>query len=167
MMEKIIRFIHKICRHSANLASLIMLAIFVLTILDIIGTKIRNPLTDAVEITGYLQSILIPAGAAAVLFKRLHIRVEVFTLRIPIRGRQIIDGIISIGLFVLFATVAWKYFEYGIEKHIRGEYSHSLKLPFYYVIYLSSIAFVPFCLANLSEILTNFFNKEGLKYDPD
>lgn len=166
-MEKMIRFIYKICRIAAGLACLMMLAIFVLTCLDIIGTKIRNPLTDAVEITGYLQSILIPAGAAAVLFKRGHIRVEAFTLKVPKRGKQIIDGIISIVLFVLFATIAWQYFEYGIEKHIREEYSHSLKLPFYYIIYLSSIALIPLCLANVSEFFTNIFKKEGLKYDTD
>ena len=78
-----------------------------------------------------------------------------------------IDGTISIVLLALFVTIAWQYFQYGIEKHLRGEYSHSLKLPFYYIIYLSSIAFIPLCLANIAEILKNFFNREDLKYDPD
>jgi len=166
-METFIRFVHKISRISGRIAIVMILAIFIVTCLDIIATKLRLRIPDAVEIVGYLQSILIPAGAAVVLFKRQHIRVEIFTYKLPERVIQIIDGVVSLALFFLFSLIAWHYFNYGISKHLRGEYSSSLRFPFYYIIYLTAIAFIPLCLATLSEFFVNIFHLEVPKDDTD
>ena len=166
-MERFIQFVHKISRISGRIAIVMILAIFIITCLDIIATKLRIRIPDAVEIVGYLQSILIPAGAAVVFFKRQHIRVEIFTYKLPEEVIRIIDSIVSLVLFFLFSLIAWRYFNYGISKHLRGEYSSSLRFPFYFIIYLTAIAFIPLCLATLSEFFVNLLHLEAPKDDTD
>jgi TRAP-type C4-dicarboxylate transport system permease small subunit len=146
-------FIHKTSNISADIASVFLLLLFVLNCTDIIGSKFFIfPVPGSVELTGYLQALLIPAASALVLFSHMHIKIEIVTEKLPKRVIEVMDGIVSLALFVLVGILIWQIIVFGMAKQDGGEYSNTLHWPFYIVIYLMALAFVPLCLA----LLRNF-----------
>ena len=154
-MKSLDRFVVKVSDVAANVATAMLVAMFAINCLDIVGSEFFNhPFPGVVEVTGYLMSMLIPAAAAQVLLEAQHVRIEIVTSRLPASVKSVIDRLISLGLCCLFALISWKMFAYGMDRQKSGEYSDTLQLPFYYVIYFVALAFVPFCLALLRNFLS-------------
>ena len=109
---------------------------FVVNCADIIGTKFFNlPFPGAVELTGYMMSLLVPAAAALVFLQQQHIRIEVVTESMPQGVKDFLDRVIALIIFVLLSAIAWRMFIFGMKKHGYGEYSDELQFPYYYVSY--------------------------------
>jgi TRAP-type C4-dicarboxylate transport system permease small subunit len=160
-MQKFERIIQKSSNISADIACVLLLAIFVMNCFDIAGSKLFNwPFPGGVELTGYFQSLLIPAAAALVFLARMHIRIEIVTEKLPKRVLEVMDGIIALILFLLMGIFVWQIILFGISKQTGGEYSQTLHFPFYIIIYLMGLAFVPICLAALRDFVYTF--KGGL-----
>jgi TRAP-type C4-dicarboxylate transport system permease small subunit len=157
------KLVMKIDYIALDVASVMILIMFVMNCADILGQKLLNyPVPGDVELTGYVQSILIPAAAGAVFLARGHIRIELATEWMPPRAKEILDGIISLIVFVLIAILIWQIFVFGMAKQSVGEYSNTLHLPFYYVIYAMGLAFVPFALSLLLDFF-RMFKRGALK----
>jgi TRAP-type mannitol/chloroaromatic compound transport system permease small subunit len=156
-MPKFDRLVQKICSSSADVGTVMLLLLFVLNCSDIVGSKVFNaPVLGVVELTGYLQSLLIPMAAGLVLLYRQHIRIEIVTDKLPERAKTIIDGLVALLLLCLFSVLVWQLFRYAFAIQSAGEYSNTLHLPHYYVIYLTGASLVPFCFALLRDFLLIF-----------
>ena len=147
-MKTFERVVGTISNIAAHVATIMLLVMFAINCMDIVGSKLFSvPVPGVVELTGYLMAVLIPAAAAVVLLEGQHVRIEIVTAKLPLSVREWMDRIISLALGVLFSLLSWKMFTYGMDRHRSGEYSDTLQFPFYYVIYLVALAFIPFCLA--------------------
>lgn len=153
-ITKFENFIQKTSNISADIASIFLLLLFVLNCMDIVGSKFFTwPVPGSVELTGYLQSLLIPAAAALVLLRHMHIKIEIVTEKLPKRAIEVVDGIVSLVLFFLIGILIWQIIVFGMAKQDGGKYSNTLHLPFYIVIYLMALAFVPLWLALLRDFI--------------
>ena len=147
-MKTFQRVVETINNIAADVATIMLLVMFAINCIDIVASKVFNvPFPGVVELTGYLMAVLIPAAAGLVFLEGQHVRIEIVTAKLPQAVREWMDRIISLALCVLFSFLSWKMFTYGMDRQRSGEYSDTLQLPFYYVIYLVALAFIPFCLA--------------------
>jgi TRAP-type C4-dicarboxylate transport system permease small subunit len=157
MLSKYELFVKKISDWFANVGAAMLLLICLITFLDIVGSKFfALPFPGSVELTGFLQTMLIPFAGALTLLYGQHIRVEIFTDRLPEQVKVIIDGIISLVLCLFILVLIWQTVVFGIAIQISGEYSNTLRLPMSPVIYIMAFALVSLCLAFLLGFLQLF-----------
>lgn len=157
MLSKYELFVKKISNWFANIGAAMLLLICFITFLDIAGSKFfALPVPGSVELTGFLQTMLIPFAAALTLICGQHIKVEVFTDRLPESVKAILDCIISLILCLLTVVIIWQTIVFGISIQSSGEYSNTLHLPLSPIIYIMAFAFVSLCLAFLLGFLQLF-----------
>jgi len=157
ILSKYELFVKRVSRWSGGVAVAMLLLIPLITFLDIVGSKVFNlPLFGAVEMTGLLQVLLLPAAAALTLLWGQHIKVEIFTNRLPNKAKRVLDSIISLLLSILIAIVIWQIIVYGMGYIETSELTNTLNWPLYPFIFLMALAFVPLCLAFFMGFLTSF-----------
>ncbi len=150
MTQKGERLVGRISDAAVNAATLFMLVIFVIQVIDIIGSKLFNkPLNGVVELTGYFVAVLVPAAAAKVFLTHQHVRIEMVTQKLPARVNNAIDRVVNLVLGGLLSVLTWKTVAFGISKQQSGQYSDTLHFPFYLVIYFEAAALAVFSLVLL------------------
>ncbi len=154
MLDKFDRFVQVSSNWFGNAGAALLLLIPIITFLDILGTKLFDlPVPGSIELTGYLQALLIPCAAAVTLLCGQHIKVEIFTARVPESIKAVLDGVISLILFCVIIVVIWQSIISGMSFQSVGEYSAALHLPIHYIVYAMAFAFVPLCFAFLHDFL--------------
>lgn len=157
MLSKFELFVKKISNWFANIGAAMLLLICLITFLDIVGSKFfALPFPGSVELTGFLQTMLIPFAAALTLLFGQHIKVEIFTDFLSEQVKAIIDSIISLVLCLFILVLIWQAIVFGIDIQTSGEYSNTLHLPLSPVIYIMAFALISLCLAFLLGFLQLF-----------
>ena len=157
MLGKYQEFVIKTSNWFGNIATVMLLVIAFITFLDIFGSKFFTlPVPGSVELTGFLQSILIPFAAALTLICGQHIKVDLFTDWLPKNFKTMLDGIISLLLFFLSVVLVWQSIVLGESLQSVGEYSGTLHIPIFYVVYTMAVGFVSLALAFLGGFLKLF-----------
>jgi TRAP-type C4-dicarboxylate transport system permease small subunit len=160
MLSKFESFVRKISNWFANIGAAMLLLICLITFLDIVGSKFfALPFPGSVELTGFLQTMLIPFAAAITLLYGQHIKVEIFTDRLPEHVKAIIDSVISLLLCLFILVLIWQTVVFAIAIQTSGEYSNTLRLPLSPVIYIMAFALISLCLAFLLGFLQLFKGK--------
>jgi TRAP-type C4-dicarboxylate transport system permease small subunit len=153
-------FVKKISNWSANIGAVMLLLICSITVLDIVGSKFFAwPFPGSVELTGFLQTMLIPLAAALTLLHDQHIRVEVFTDRLAEKVKAVMDSIISLALSCFVLVLIWQTVVFAMAIQVSGEYSNTLHLPMSPVIYVMAFALISLCLAFFLGFLKPFRGK--------
>jgi TRAP-type C4-dicarboxylate transport system permease small subunit len=157
MFRKYENFVKTISNWFGNIGAAMLLGISIITFLDIFGSKFfALPFPGSVELTGFLQTMLIPFAAAITLIAGQHIKVDLFTEWLPAAGKVIVDGIVSFILFCLSIVIVWQSIVFGISVQSSGEYSGTLHIPSFFVIYFMSLGFACLALAFLQGFLKLF-----------
>ena len=128
-------------------AALVVMTIFI-CVHVLLRALFRSPIEGAVEITGYLATIVIPFAIAYVAVERRHIIVDLFVRRLSLKDQAIIDSIIGMISTVIFALMAGYNTFYGTKLWQRGEISTGLRIPFFIFVYG-----LAFCCAIMSLVL--------------
>ena len=140
----------------ANIGVLGMLAIFIVNVIDIVGTTLFNwPFPGIIEVVGLFQAVTIVLAIALAYTLRHHITVEILTSRFPEHVQAIVGSIVFFMLLGLFAILAWQAFRLGLTQQAAGEYTATLRLPIHYFVFVMAIGFVPPCLVCLLEFLNS------------
>ena len=148
MLNKFEVFVKKISNWFANIGAAMLLLICLITFLDIVGSKFfALPFPGSVELTGFLQTMLIPFAAALTLLHGQHIKVEVFTDHLPAHVKALLDSIISLLLCLFIVVFIWQTVLFAMSIQASGEYSNTLQLPLSPVIYVMAFALISLCLA--------------------
>ena len=157
MLNKYEPFVKRMSNWAGNMGVAMLLLIPAITFLDIVGSKFFNwPFPGSVELTGFLQSMLVPLAAALTLIVGHHIKVEIFTYRLSGNAKLVIDSIVSLLLCIFCIILTWQIVVYGISIKDSGEYSNTLNIPFYPVIFIMALAFIPLILAFFLDFLKLF-----------
>jgi TRAP-type C4-dicarboxylate transport system permease small subunit len=154
-------WVKKISRWSGYGAVAMLLLIPLITFLDIVGSKFFNfPFPGSVELTGLLQTMLLPLAAALTLICGQHIKVDVFTDRLSTKTKLVLDSIISLLLCMFSVVLIWQIILFGMSNIESGEYSNTLNLPLYPFIFIMALAIVPLCLAFFDGFLNLFKDRQ-------
>src|SRR6056297_571502 len=114
-------FLHKPLRHIGSvaaglnyLAALAVMAMMLLTTLDVILRFFRCPIPGTYEVVGFLGAIVIAFSLGATSLSRGHIAVDFLIKKLPLPAANFIERlnlIICLGLFILITRYMLGYGE--------------------------------------------------------
>lgn len=134
-----------------------LLLMMLVTTLDVIGSKLfLLPVFGAFDIMMLAQLVAMTFAAGATLIVGLHITVEFFVPLLPPRIQAVVDCIVFLLGFILFALIVWRLCLYSYDLQINGEVSLTARIPFYPFVYGATLACVPVCLIYLSYFIESF-----------
>ena len=163
ILSKFGRFVNSVSNWFAKAGAVLIIVVLLVSVIDVLGSNIFNmPILGVTEIVSLFLGVVIALAIARAQISKRHIRVEVFTSRLPKRIQAIIDSIISPILLAFFVILTWQTFVLAISYQAVGEYSITLHLPIPYFIFAMAVAFIGACLVFLLEFL-NSLKEAGRK----
>jgi len=135
------------------LAAGAILAMMLITCLDVVLRLFRHPIPGTYELVGLMGTVGVSFALAYTTLKGGHITVEFLTNRMPKRVRY---SVIAAGEFfsaVLFGILAWQSTLYALDLKQVGEVSLTIEVPVYPFVF--SIAFG--CLLVFFVLAVNFY----------
>lgn len=124
------RYLNKILGWSVNAsafgAASIVVILMAMVVADIFGRKVLNkPVPMSYEVGAFMLVFIVFMGLAYSQRQRAHIRVEILTLRMPPKGRAIMDLLaFTLGLAIygaiFYQTFKWSYHSFEIGEYVAG-----------------------------------------------
>jgi TRAP-type C4-dicarboxylate transport system permease small subunit len=151
----------KISRILNMIAGVSLIALMVLTIVDVILRGFARPVPGTYELVALLGALTIGLAMPQTALNRGHIYVDSLIASFPRTARNLFHLVTRCVVLILFFLVGWNLLRYGADLHRSGEVSLTLQIPFYPVAYGIGLACFVQCLVTLCEIAAI---QEG-KYD--
>jgi TRAP-type C4-dicarboxylate transport system permease small subunit len=141
-----------------------MLVMMAITCIDVVGAKVfRCPLLGAIDIVMLVQIVAIAFAASMALILGRHIQVEFFFNLLPRRAQAVIDSIVLLLGLGLFMVIMWRLSVLGHLLQTAGDYSATIRIPYYPFAYGIALASIPVCLVFLLEFLKSLTKKRVQK----
>lgn len=135
------------------IAGIAMTFIMLLTMLDVILRWFRMPITGTYELVAFSGAIVIGFALPLTSFKRGHIYVDFFLIKLPSRVQAVCNGLTRCLGILLFSLIGWNLIKVGTSLQKSGEVSMTLKLPFYPIAYgVACCCFIQ-CLVLVTDIV--------------
>ncbi len=121
------------------------LLLIALATMVVVSVSLRSDLVGAAGVPGDFELVQMATAVAAFCFlpycqlKRGNIFVDTFTLNLPLRWRNRIDGVWDIVYGLVMALVAWRLAVGGWSARASGERTMVLGLPSYIPIALCAV----------------------------
>jgi TRAP-type C4-dicarboxylate transport system permease small subunit len=143
-----------------GLAAMIIM-VFITTV-DVIGAKLfLRPVFGALDAIMLLQLVAIAFAATITLISGRHIEVEFLTALFPESLQCIVDLLVKLLCFALFAVLVWYMLVYAHHLQIRMETTPTARVPLYPFAYGAAIACIPVCLVYISIVIKCFLRIIG------
>jgi len=141
-----------------------LLVIMAITCIDVVGAKFfRWPLLGAIDIVMLVQIVAIAFAASMALILGRHIQVEFLFNLLPRRARAVINSIVMLLGLGLFMVIMWRLSVLGHLLQTAGDYSATIRIPYYPFAYGIALASIPVCLVFLLEFLKSLTKKRVQK----
>ena len=153
-LERLERFNRRVSNFMEAVAAVGLLLMMVVTCVDVVGAKVfLHPLFGSIDIVELSQLVAISFTGASALILGNHVKVEFFMVMLPKRLRALVDAIIHLLGFLLFALIVWRLLAYGYSLQEAGEVSSTIRIPLYGFAYGFAVATVPLCLVLLTDMI--------------
>ena len=156
------RIIHSISRGMGLIAICILVAMMILTVLDVFLRRVFNsPIPFSIELVEFMMVFTGFLGLAWCAMSESHIRVDLIVSRMPTRAQGIIDSLCYLAGFGICGIIAWRSVMESLA--IRKLHTESSVLgipifPFYLVV---AAGFAALALAILISLARSL--KEAVK----
>jgi TRAP-type C4-dicarboxylate transport system permease small subunit len=147
------RFLDWIFQKLVFISGFFLVAMVVLTCLDVVGRFFDHPFFGTYELVSLMAALVVVGTLPESHLKKGHFGVEIVANKFSPRIQNILELVTDSLSLALFCVVAWRMMLYGAKIQASGEVSMSLNLPEYIVIYMVGFGFVFFCLAILKNIV--------------
>jgi len=112
-------------------AAFALIAMMLLTSLDVLLRLFRHPLPGTYEIIGLLGAVVISFSLGYTSVEKGHIAVDILTRNFSSKTRALIEACNALVGTVLFAVVAWQGLSYSASLMQKGEVSLTVQMPIY------------------------------------
>lgn len=126
-------------------AAAAVIAMMLLTTLDVLLRALRSPIPGTYECVGLLSALAVSFSLACTSIEKGHIAVEVLVQRLSARTQALVQALNAAIAGVLFAVVTWQLVCYGIQVHQTGEVSLTISLPIYPFVFGAALGFALLC----------------------
>lgn len=134
-----------------SLSGAAIVAMMVLTCLDVLLRLFRRPIPGTYEIVGFLGTVVIGLALAKTSLEKGHIAVEILTARLPSRVKLAFEAGVGFAGAGLFGILAWQSAVYALDIRASGEVSVTLTMPIYPFIMAVAAGSGMLCLVLLAE----------------
>jgi TRAP-type C4-dicarboxylate transport system permease small subunit len=129
------------------LGSFLLLAMVLLTCIDVFGRMFGHPVFGAYELMSFMAALVAAAALPDTHSKKRHIGVEIVTDKFTKKTRLIFELIADFVACSIFAIVTWRMFTLAKNVHDSGEKSMNLGAPEYLVMVAVGGGFFLFAFA--------------------
>jgi len=131
-----------------------LLVIMAITCIDVVGAKVfRWRLLGAIDIVMLVQIVAIAFAASMALILGRHIQVEFLFNLLPRRAQAVINSVVLLLGLGLFMVIMWRLSVLGHLLQTSGDYSATIRIPYYPFAYGIALASIPVCLVFLLEFI--------------
>lgn len=114
-------------------AGLAILAMIVLTCIDVVGRQFARPLKGTYDLVGILGAITIAGGLPYTTACKGHVAIEFFFQRLSRLGRIVVDTLVRMITIPLFSLLTWRFFWYGVALRDRGQVTATMGWPVFWL----------------------------------
>lgn len=155
-MEAVWKFLEKISNSMRYVGAFLLMAMTVLTCVDVVGRVFKHPVFGSMELMYLMGALAVAMALPDTHMHNGHIGVELFVSKLSARLRAIVEVFVGILSLAFFCIVTYKMFEYSIKFRNSGEVSLNLGLPEYLIIMVVAASFLIFTLLIIRTILQAF-----------
>lgn len=137
------------------LSALSLTAMIVLTVLDVGGRAIGTPVEGAIEVTGFLATLVLAFAMPDSHISRVHIGVDILTRKLSPKIVAVMDVVTGIAATALFGFIARQSFLYAITLRDSGERSMTLQMPLHVFVYAVSLSFGVLAIVQALDVFAN------------
>ena len=154
MLDKFEKFTYRLSDWFEWIGLAGMLLMMAITCIDVVGAKVFHwRLLGAIDIVTLSQIVAIAFAASIALILRRHIQVEFVVKLLPRRAQAVIDSFILMLGLGLFIVIIWRLSVLGYSFQTSGEYSATVRIPYYPFAYGIALACIPVCLVLILKFL--------------
>lgn len=139
-MEFLTRTLRRLVRLLAGIAGAALLAMVLVTSVDVILRAFRHPIPGAYDLVKVGAALAIACGLPYTTAVKGHVAVEFFYHRLGRRGRVVADTLIRLLIMAMFSLFTWQLVQYGAGLKRSGEVSMTLQLPVFWVPYVMAFS---------------------------
>ena len=150
-MEKIVNFL---ARWLNWLGAAALIASMFIVCINVVGRGFfHRPLKGTVDIASLLGAFIIAGAIAYTQVLKGHIRIGLFVERLPYRLKYIVESLVSLSSFVLFAIISWQTILFANMTYEIGELSEVMKIPLTPVAWMVSLGCIALSLVLLFDFI--------------
>jgi TRAP-type C4-dicarboxylate transport system permease small subunit len=124
-----------------------------LTVADVLLRAGGHPILGTYELVSLTLAIVIGFTIPKVSLDRGHVYMEILLEKLSKRDKAIMNTFTRILAAFLFAIIGYNLILIGIEYHVSGEVSSTLKLPFFPISYFVGICCFIECFVFIFDIV--------------
>ena len=151
-METLFRILQRVSKILNYIGGAALTFMMFLTVADVILRAGGHPILGTYELVSLTLAIVIGFTIPKVSLDRGHVYTEILLEKLSKRDKAIMNTFTRILAFVLFAIVGYNLILIGMEYHVSGEVSSTLKLPFYPISYFVGICCFIECFVFMFDI---------------
>ncbi len=137
---------------------LALVFMMLITTIDVLGAKLfLLPVFGSLDMMMLAQLLAMSFTASATLIIGLHVKVEFFIPLLPQRIQDVVECLVFLLAFVLFAVITWRLLVYSYDLQTEGEVTSTASIPFFPFAYGAAIACIPISLIYLCNLLKSIF----------
>ena len=140
MYNKVKGIIQKVTRATAYAGMVLLVPMMLLTSLDVVTSKFwANPIPGSMELSSFMLSVFILLGVAYTHQVRGHVRVTMFTDRLPEKYSEILNIFTTILTLFIVCIVIWQGIVVAFEAHDVSDMLRIPSLPFRLLVSVAAV----------------------------
>jgi TRAP-type C4-dicarboxylate transport system permease small subunit len=136
----------------AAVAGLAIVAMILVTCVDVVGRRLGYPLKGTYDIVEMLGAIMIAGAMPYTTACKGHVAIEFLLHKLTRRGRIVLDVFVRSASMLMFAFLTWRFIQYGQELKASGQVTLTLQWPVFWLPYWMAI-----CMAAMIPVLLYLF----------
>jgi TRAP-type C4-dicarboxylate transport system permease small subunit len=132
----------------------LLLMMMLLGTADVVGRYVFNsPIKGTLEISELLMAVAIFLGWGYVQSSKSNIRVDFIIKRYPLKANQIVELVILILTFMLFAMITWQSFNLAMIDLDYGRLIENVYIPAFPFKLMVAVGAIMVCLESIIQIV--------------
>lgn len=145
----------------AWVAALILGAMMLFSVGDMVMRAFGKTVAGSYEVIGWMSAAAMALALGTVQRHKGHVAMELVVVKLSRRSRAIVEALMALIAFLLFAIVTFYVARYGRVLHETGSLSETLRVivyPWVYVVALGGFGLTLATLVDLLRALTHLFS---------
>lgn len=150
-MERVSLFINRIAHH---ISAVIMLALMILTVIDVAGRYLFNrPIRGTFELTEFALVLIVFLALGYAQHNDDHVVIDLLYTQFPKSLQQIVYLLSTLISFAVISLMTWRLILYS-GRMVAGNYTTAvLRIPLYPLVLAAALGTACFILAILSSLI--------------
>jgi TRAP-type C4-dicarboxylate transport system permease small subunit len=131
--DLVVRVVRSLTLAMAAVGGLGVVAMMLVTCLDVIGRAFGHPLTGAFDLVRAAAVLSIAGALPLTTAVKGHVSIEFLYHKLGRLGRRGVQALVGLMTMAMFGLLAWKCVELGLDYRRAGEVTSTLQIPVFWM----------------------------------